>query len=174
MAQRCFDSFNVVLSASERSSKKRNTTIYTEIQKNVQQLHTANPIKQNGFYYNKNSVINPTCDISSGLVEVAKSYELLADIKEGCSIIYPNQVSTPKYESWSGNLFSANYVKYGIGNVVQTDLSLNNVIDPSNLLFYDKCFFIYNENRPESWIRIVDLSFQNTYFSRDANNTIGC
>ena len=55
MAQRCFDSFNVVLSASERSSKKRNTTIYTEIQKNVQRLNTANPIKQNGFYYNKNS-----------------------------------------------------------------------------------------------------------------------
>ena len=174
MAQRCFDSFNTVLSASECSSKKRNTAIYTEIQKNVQRLNTANPIKTNGFYYNKNSVVNPTCDISNGLVAVTKSYELKADIKDGGNLIYPEHVSTPKYESWCGNLYSANYVKYGIGNVVQTDLSLNNVIDPSNLLFYDKCFFIYNENRPESWIRIVDLSFQSTYFSRDANNTIGC
>ena len=156
MAQRCFDSFNVVLSSGERSSKKRNTAIYTEIQKNVQQLNTANPIKQNGFYYNKNSVINPTCDISSGLVSVAKSYELLADIKEGSSIIYPTLVSTPKYESWCGNLFSANYVKYGVGNVVQVDSSTNIIIDPSNVLFYNECFFNYNENRPETWTRIVD------------------
>jgi len=174
MAQRCFDSFNVVLSSGERSSKKRNTTIYTEIQKNVQRFNTANPIKQNGFYYNKNSVINPTCDISSGLVSVAKSYELLADIKEGSSIIYPTLVSTPKYESWCGNLFSANYVKYGVGNVVQVDSSTNIIIDPSNVLFYNECFFNYNENRPETWTRIVDLSFQSTYFGKSANNTLGC
>jgi hypothetical protein len=174
MAQRCFDSFNVVLSSGERSSKKRNTAIYTEIQKNVQRLNTANPIKQNGFYYNKNSVINPTCDISSGLVSVAKSYELLADIKEGSSIIYPTLVSTPKYESWCGNLFSANYVKYGVGNVVQVDSSTNIIIDPSNVLFYNECFFNYNENRPETWTRIVDLSFQSTYFGKSANNTLGC
>jgi len=174
MAQRCFDSFNVVLSSGERSSKKRNTAIYTEIQKNVQQLNTANPIKQNGFYYNKNSVINPTCDISSGLVSVAKSYKLLADIKGGSSIIYPTLVSTPKYESWCGNLFSANYVKYGVRNVVQVDSSTNIIIDPSNVLFYNECFFNYNENRPESWTRIVDLSFQSTYFGKSANNTLGC
>ena len=170
MAQRCFDSFNQILSASERSSKKRNTTIYTEIQKNIQNLQTANPLKNNGYYYNKNTSVNPTCDISSGSVEFAQSYEMKADIKEGASNIYPVQVSTPKYESWCGNLYSVDYVKYGINNVVQMDSSTNIVVDPSYVIFYDSCRLDYDA--PEAWTRIVDLSFQATYFAQAANNTL--
>ena len=173
MAQRCFESFNEILSASERSSKKRNTTIYTEIQKNIQNLQTANPVKTNGYYYNKNSSVNPTCDISSGNVDFAKSYEMKAGIKEGASSIYPVQVSTPKYESWCGNLYSVDYVKYGVNNVVQVDSSTNIVVDPSYVIFYDKCNYNYNSlNAPETWTRIVDLSFQSTYFAQASNNTL--
>jgi protease II len=52
---RCFDSVNKsILSASELSSEKRQQTIYTEIQKNVQQFNTANPVKNNGKKYNRN------------------------------------------------------------------------------------------------------------------------
>ena len=175
MSERCFDSFNVVLSASERSSQKRNAVIYNEIQKNVQQLNIANPVKTNGFNYNKNSIFNPTCDISNGDVAVSKSYEMRADIKEGGNLIYPVNVSTPKYESWCGNLLSVDYVKYSIGNVAQIDSSTNIIIDPSFLIFSNECIENYgNLSAPEDWTRIVDLSFQTTYFARAANNPFGC
>ena len=93
---RCFDSANKsILSASELSSEKRQQTIYTEIQKNVQRFNTANPVKKNGKEYNRNTVVNSTCDISSGYVEVAKSYEVLTDVKDGAATCYPVVVSTP-------------------------------------------------------------------------------
>ena len=43
---RCFDSFNTVLDARERSQQKRDTAIYNEIRKNVVTLRTGNPIKK--------------------------------------------------------------------------------------------------------------------------------
>ena len=93
---RCFDSVNKsILSASELSSEKRQQTIYTEIQKNVQRFNTANPVKNNGKEYNRNTIVNSTCDISSGYVEVAKSYALLMDVKGGAATCYPVVVSTP-------------------------------------------------------------------------------
>ena len=172
-SNRCFDSFNPKLSASDRSSEKRTTAIYNEIRQNVINLKTANPLKTNGYKYNQNSIVNQTCDISSGFVNVAASYELRADIKQGATNIYPVQVSTPKYESWCGNLYSANYAKHGVNNVVKADASFNNiVIDPSYLLFYADCDLIYeNINRPEQWTYVVDLSFQGTYFAKEANGT---
>ena len=171
MEPRCFDTFKPILSASERSSKTQQRTLYQEIQKNVQQFATANPVKNNGYQYNKTSKVNPTCDISSGNVVFTSSYEMKADLKTGASSIYPTQVSTPKYESWCGNLYSVDYAKYGVGNPVQIDSSTNIVVDPSYLLFYDKCN--YNGlNAPEAWTRIVDLSFQATYFAQAANGVI--
>ena len=44
---------------------------------------------------NRNTIVNSTCDISSGYVEVAKSYEVLADVKDGATTCYPVVVSTP-------------------------------------------------------------------------------
>jgi protease II len=93
---RCFDSANnSILSASELSSEKRQQTIYTEIQKNIQHFQTANPVKKNGKKYNRNTIVNSTCDISSGYVEVARSYALLMDVKDGAATCYPVVVSTP-------------------------------------------------------------------------------
>jgi hypothetical protein len=169
---RCFKSYNTVLTASERSSEKRQKAIYTELQKNITQLKNVNPVKNNGYTYNKNTKINTTCDISSGLVEFASSYGMLNDVKEG----YPQpQVSTPKYESWCGNLYSVNYAKYNVNNTVNTsgtDVSVNIVVDPSYILFYSSCSPAFdNVGRPEQWTHIVDLGFQNTYFARAANHS---
>ena len=171
---RCFDSYNESLSASDLSREKKQKTIYNEIRKNVQQFNTGNPVKKDGSKYNNNTSVNRTCDISSGYVETAKNYELLADVKNGAALVYPVQVSTPKYESWSGNLYSVDYVKYGVTNVV--DASANNiVIDASYILFYDNCEAIYyNLNKPEKWTTVVDLSFQTTYFAMEANNLTTC
>ena len=178
----CFDSFNTVLDARERSQHKRDTAIYNEIRKNVIISGTGNPIKKNGYRYNRNSIINPTCDISSGYVNVASSYELKTNIKQGAELLYPQDVSTPKYEGWCGNLYSLDYSKHGINNVVQANIIYSNelslylasniVIDPSNLLFYNGCDINYeNINSPEHWTYAVDLSFQGTYFAKEANNT---
>jgi hypothetical protein len=172
---RCFDSFNTTnLSARERSSEKRNTTIYNEIRENIIQLNSGNPVKRNGFKYNRNSIINTTCDISSGFVNVASSYELRNNIKQGAEQVYPVQVSTPKYQSWCGNLYSIDYLKHGVKTVVQADASFNNiVVDPSYILFYNNCDIDYeNINRPEQWTIVVDLSFQSTFYARQANNSI--
>ena len=173
-SNRCFGSFNPKLSASDRSAEKRSTAIYNEIRQNVEKLHTGNPVKTNGYKYNRNSLVNPTCDISGGDVKVAASYEIRADIKQGASLLYPVQVSTPKYESWCGNLYSENYSNHNILSVVKTDPSFNNiVIDPSYVLFYADCDIVYeNPNRPEQWTHAVDLSFQGTYFAKAANDTL--
>jgi hypothetical protein len=170
---RCFKSYNNILTASERSSEKRQQAIYTEIQKNVKQLNTANPVKKNGYKYNNNTKVNQTCDLSNGYVDFAVSYDILHDVTQGAALVYPVQVSTPKYESWCGNLYSVNYTKYNVNNIVSTDGSLNIVIDPSNLLFYNSCSPVFDSmSRPEQWTHVVDLSFQNTYFARAANNTL--
>jgi hypothetical protein len=170
---RCFDSFNTVLSASERATSKRNLTIYKEMYNNAIQLNTINPIKKNGFTYNKNSSLQPICDLSSGHVNSAISYELRSDIKQGSNQVYNQSTSTPKYESWCGNLYEVNYVKHGIAQVLE--VSGNNVvIDPSYVLFYNECVFNYDgNNKPEPWLNAVDLSFQQTYFAKSANNR-GC
>ena len=167
-SNRCFTSFNPSVSSGECSSEKRQKTIYTEILKNVQQLNNANPVKKNGEVYNRNAKINTTCDISSGYVEAASSYDMLRDITQGADLIYPNLVSTQKYESWCGILYSANYEKYNTGTLVNTsgtDVSTNIVIDPNHVLFYNTC-------RPEQWTRVVDLSFQETFFAQQANIAI--
>ena len=150
---RCYDSFNTILSASELSAQKRKNSIFTEVKKNVANLNTANPVKHNGYQYNQNTHINPTCDISSGKVAFGNSYDILNAYKAGAKNIYPVQVSTPKYETWCANLYSINYTAHDISNVVQNDASfLNIVVDPSYLLFYDKCLFNYPERRRRPWI----------------------
>ena len=166
---RCFDSFNTILSASERMKNKRQTTIYNEVVKNVQQTQTVNPVKTNGYTYNKNLSLQPICDLSAGHVNTALSYELRTDMKQGSQLVYPVPVSTPKYESWCGNLYSVNYQAHGVTTVID----MSGIIDPSYVLFYDACVLNYgNINKPEPWLNVVDLSFQNTYFARAANQTL--
>lgn len=156
-ANRSFTTSKIILSASERSTQKRQIAIYNELRKNVMTLNTDNPVKTDGYTYNKNSI---KCDISNGNVNVGGSYEIIADIKQGASLLYPVTVSTPKYENWCGNTYSVDYFNHGVIQVVQLiDVSLNNIIvDPSHVLFYDDCAFGYgNINRPEPWTSVVDL-----------------
>jgi len=171
---RCFKSFNTTLDASDRSSNIRNTVLYNDIRTNVQNLNSGNPTKTNGFKYNDNSIINPTCDISSGYVEAVSSYEIKTNIKQGAELLYPPLVATPKYENWCGNLYSVDYIHHNVVSVVQSDASFTNIIiDPSHVLFYSECELNYeNTNKPEVWTNVVDLSFQNTFFAKQANNSL--
>jgi hypothetical protein len=169
---RCFDSFNKNISASERSSEKRNTTIYNELYKNIDQLDTANPTKSNGYKYNKNSSITQ-CNIHSGKVDTSISYDIKTSIEQGAELIYPQIISTPKYENWCGNLYSVDYSRHDVNNVVQADPSFSDIIiDPSYILFYNECDLYYkNINKPEQWTSVVDLNFQDTVYAKQANNT---
>lgn len=173
-SNRCFNSFNEIVPASVLSAEKRNKTIYGELLNNVEKLHTANPVKKNGYKYNQNSIVNPSCDISGGYVDVAINYEIRSAIKNGADAVYPKTTATPKYESWCGNLYSVNYDSHQVNSVVKADASFNNiVVDPSYLLFYNECDIVYeNINKPEQWTFAVDLSFQGTYFSKTANGII--
>jgi len=94
MADRCFDRVKPKLSSSDLAIEKRQKTIYNEIRKNVQQLNTGNPVKNNGSTYNFNTIINSTCDISYGIIEVAESYALRDDVKQGALLCNPIQVHT--------------------------------------------------------------------------------
>jgi hypothetical protein len=169
---RCFKSFNTTLDSSDQSRNNRSVAIYNDIRQNVVSLQTGNPIKTNGFTYNANSIVNPTCDISGGHVEVASSYEVKSEIKQGAELLYPPHISTPKYENWCGNLYSVDYAQHGVTSIVKTDASFSNiVIDPSYVLFYNECELNYeNTNKPEQWLQVVDLSFQNTFFAKQAND----
>ena len=74
-ANRCFDNFNNILSAKERTKEMRQVTIYNELSQNIQKLNTANPKKTNGYKYNRNTVINTVCDLSNGNVDFCSNYE---------------------------------------------------------------------------------------------------
>ena len=176
-SNRCFDSFNANVSAGDYSIEKRNTTIYNEINKNVTQLLTANPVKSNGFTYNRTTTVNPTCSMTTGYLNTAISYEIKSSVVQGAELVNPPHVVTPKYESWCGNLYSVTYSSHGVNDVVQADASfINVVVDPSYLIFYDECDLNFlNINKPEEWINLVDFnsaSTSNTYFALQANNDL--
>jgi len=164
----CFDGPIPVLSAKQYSDNQRRVTIYGNVAANYFTTGTANPKKQNQYTYNNNISLRGKC------LEAARSYELLQDYVAGDAIANPVLVSTPKYESWSGNLYTVDYKANGINVPVQADASWNDVVvDPSYQIFYNQCEFNYpNENRPAEWTAIVDLSFQTTYYAQRANNEL--
>jgi hypothetical protein len=88
---RAFDSAQEIVTSSERQIAKRQCTIYKELQQNVQVFNTIHPVKLNGYTYNRNvqEVVN-VCDISCGKVSYASSYEMLADVRQGAQLIYPD------------------------------------------------------------------------------------
>ena len=142
---RCFDSSNTNLSASEWSSAKKKKTIYNEIQKNVFLYGTANPVKQNGKEYNKTTKVNSTCDISSGYVEYAESYELLNDVEEGAALCHPvvvhdNQVVIMETCSTAcSNTFDSGFQDTGGGGGVGQDVVINGVdVVNSQLAVFDE------------------------------------
>jgi len=80
---RCFDSFNTILSASEYSNEKRQRTIVCQLGKNIQEFNTTDPVKHNGSKYNINSKINPTCDV----IVMVSNYKMKNDIIQGMKLV---------------------------------------------------------------------------------------
>jgi hypothetical protein len=88
---RAFDSAQEIVTSSERQIAKRQCTIYKELQQNVQVFNTISPVKLNGYTYNRAiQELNNVCDISCGKVSYASSYEMLADVRQGAQLIYPD------------------------------------------------------------------------------------
>jgi hypothetical protein len=92
---RCFDSFKPNLTASELSYEKRKQIVFNEIQQNVKNLNTGNPVKKNGKQYNRNTNVNSTCDASGGYIDYAESYAILEDVRQGSALCYPENINTP-------------------------------------------------------------------------------
>ena len=148
---RCFDSFNTNLTASEWSSERKKKTIYNEIQKNVFNFATANPVKNNGKKYNKNTKVNSTCDISSGYVEYAESYLVLSEVSEGAALCNPEPVESHALimETCStacSNTFDSGFQDTGGGGVGQNVVISGVEIDNSKLAVYDETADILLQN----------------------------
>ena len=150
---RCFDSFNTNLSASEWSSAKKKKIIYNEIQKNVFNFATANPVKQNGKEYNKNTKVNSTCDISSGYIEYAESYLILGEVSEGATLCYPEPVHDNRVaimETCStacSNTFDSGFQDTGGSGGVSQNVVISGVeIENSKLAVYDEAAEISLQN----------------------------
>jgi hypothetical protein len=142
---RCFDSFNTNLTASEGSDIKKKKAIFNEIQKNVYLYATANPVKQNGQRYNRNTKVNSSCTSTTtrGYVVSAESYELLNEVSEGAALNNPVQVHDDEpaiRETCStacSNTFASSFQDTGENgtgqNVVISDVDIIN----SRLAVYD-------------------------------------
>ena len=142
---RCFDSFNTNLTASEGSDIKKKKTIFNEIQKNVYLYATANPVKQNGRRYNRNTKVNSSCTSTTtrGYVVSAESYELLNEVSEGAALNNPVQVHDDEpairetCRTVCSNTFASSFQDTGENgtgqNVVISDVAIIN----SQLAVYD-------------------------------------
>lgn len=89
---RCFDLFKNNLTASDLCNARKKKIIYHELQQNINRLGTANPIKKNGETYNKNTIVNSSCDISGGYVDYAESYLIKNEVSEGAALCNPTTV----------------------------------------------------------------------------------
>jgi hypothetical protein len=181
MANRCFDSPNNLFTAQDYTRQQKQKSIFSAILNNQTIFDTANPVKLNNKQYNDNvSLLTATSSESSSessswyCVNAAKSYDVLNDYLNGLQLLQPQQPTTVKYESWAGNLYSVDYVKHNVTSVVSNTMAdwSDVVTDPSYSLFYEDCFFEFDQlNRPESWLKVVDISFNETIYYKQATNT---
>lgn len=181
---RCFDTFNKNKSSSDYANIRRQKTLYIEINKNINCLNTGNPVKRDSFNYNNNFGIISSSDESkyNSCLATAKSYDLLLDITKGKNLVNSHCGNTdsvaipPKYDSWSGNLFSVNYKDNSVDNVVNTQNATDpsyNIVDPSYSLFYNdyknnECPLTELSGYPPNWLKVVDISFNNTSYYKEA------
>ena len=186
---RCFTTFNPNQNASDYLNTTRQKTIFKEVNNNIVKLNSANPKKKNGFRYNSNFSVRPMgleLNENSCLV-FAKDHQLLMDISKGktiyknqainCNTINPEQkMDAPVFEAWSGNLYSVNYAKHNVNNVVEFINPLTAVadpsyciVDPSHVLFDESCPLTAETGYPPEWFRTVDISFNNTTYYTEAN-----
>jgi len=196
---RCFDTFIPNASASDYMNTTRQKTIFNEVSNNIRRLNTANPLKKNHFRYNNNFGVRPANagENAKACLTAAKNYALLLDITKGQTIItnqsmYCNnpchtkkpsksEMGAPVYDAWSGNLYSVNYTNNTQNNVVNpavvftapllvTEPSFS-IVDPSHALFYEACPLSDNTGYPPSWFDVVDISFNNTTYFKEANTS---
>jgi hypothetical protein len=195
-SNRCFDTFIPNTSASDYVNTTRQKTLFNDVNYNVNRFSTANPKKTNGYTYNNNFSVRETNNLSGiqGCLASAKDYKLLLDITKGESIIANNNISCQPntgdnemyasvFDSWSGNLYSVNYLQNGADNILGYDVN-NDIyyVDPLNYLFYDGCSFNVDFNNaydanpltdttgyPPEWFNVVDISFKNTDYYVEAN-----
>ena len=195
-SNRCFDTFIPNTSASDYVNIARQKTLFNDVNYNINHFSTANPKKMNGSTYNNNFLVRETNNVSGiqGCLVSAKDYKLLLDITKGESIIVnqnisclpntgDNKMDAPVFDSWSGNLYSVNYLENGVDNILGYDVN-NHIyyVDPLNYLFYDGCAFNVDFNNaydanpltditgyPPEWFNVVDISFKNTNYYIEAN-----
>ena len=194
-ANRCFGSSNKSNStSSDYTIANKQKTIFTGI---VNQVNSPTKfVKSNGQSYNKNFKINNCNELTS-----SKSYDLLLDVTKGRRIANPllptsngATIGTSSNEAWSGNLYSINYNKKGIDNVVDTSYNAGNdniiifpmtqtaidadsswnglypgvMVDPSYQLFYDACSLRNNNGNGNVWRNnLVDMSLSNIDFTQN-------
>jgi hypothetical protein len=180
---RCFSTFTPEQNASDYMNTMRQKTLYNEVNSNVKLLHNANPKKKNGYRYNHNFGVrenrNGTGNISgSGCLAFANNYQLLLDITKG-KTINDNQsigcvssnvkhsLDAPVFNAWVGSLYSVNYSKRNVSNILNVDPSQNIIVDPSHVLFYDPCGLTVGP----IWFKVVDISFNNTELFIEANRS---
>ena len=150
-SNRCFDTFIPNTSASDYVNIARQKTLFNDVNYNINHFSTANPKKMNGSTYNNNFLVRETNNVSGiqGCLVSAKDYKLLLDITKGESIIVnqnisclpntgDNKMDAPVFDSWSGNLYSVNYLENGVDNILGYDFN-NHIyyVDPLNYLFSD-------------------------------------
>jgi hypothetical protein len=175
---RCFNTFTPNTSAGDYLNTTRQKTLFREVNNNIIELNNANPVKQNGFRYNNNFGVRPVNKASSGAqgcLATASSHQQLLDITKG-KVIYENQRrtcpdaiirlenDTPKFDAWRGVLYSVNYAKHNVTDILRV-AQINDVIevDPERVLFFENCSLY------PPWLKVVDMSFNETIYSRQAN-----
>ncbi len=193
-ANRCFTTFTPNQFASDYLSTRRQKTLFNEVNNNIITLNNANPKKKNGFRYNSNFSVRPMGWGEDGETEnsclvFAKDHQLLMDITKGetiyknqsinCNTINPKQkMDAPVFEAWSGNMYAVNYAKHNVTNVVEfinpptavADPSYC-IVDPAHVLFDESCPLTGETGYPPEWFRTVDISFNNTTYYTEANQS---
>ena len=189
---RCFETLDIV-NGSDRTTARRQSTIYLEMQRNAATVG-PNPVKKNGVQYNKNFKATKLVHGNSSQyrLSAAKNYDLLLDITKGKRLANPvRSVGHNRYKMWGGNIMQVNYktkipvkalqwnassnVNDGSSNTILFPIECNNyykkyragnIIDPSNNVFYAPCYFSTPGHIPP-WIQsVADKKpiFKNTYY----------
>jgi hypothetical protein len=179
---RCFDTFNPIQNSSDYMNSTRQKTIFKDVNNNIKKFGSANPKKKNGFRYNSNFGVIENDDNTTGCLAFSTNYELFLDMTKGktiytnqsthCTDANNNKLNAPIYDAWSGNLYSVNYKENDINTIATYDLSYSIInVDPSHVLFYDSCPLTDTVGYPPKWFNSVDISFNNTEYYTEANQT---
>ena len=187
---RCFETLDTtVVYGSDRTNSRRQETIYTEMQSNSNKSHDTNPVKKNGYRYNKNFISKRFTKAAGGTpyqyrLASAKSYDLLLDVTKGKRFANPvKNVGHNRYKMWGGNVMQVNYENKTPYKILSWNTQQNNsntlhmpveigitasneIVDKSNEIFYSPCYFTTPGHVPP-WVQHVVSKapiYKNTYY----------